>query len=1590
MSSHDGVAVQGWERGADGLAKVVWEQTDVCLKVYAEDPSRVLQDANNERRISEGGYATRQLEELLQNAVDAARKGGERVEVLLTKDTLYVANDGEPFDERGLRSVMASDISSKDDDKIGKFGIGFKSVLAVSTSPRVFSRTVSFGFDKAWATETLKDEGYEFEQYPTMRLARSLDPISEGSARDDNLRELMEWASTVVVVPLAVSYETISRRLYDFPAEFILFSAHIKRARLRNLAESDPAAKRGASGRPADRSISQEAVTDGSVILKSGGVSARWVVKRALHVPSSSARREGGHVASRQQVEVQYALPIPPGSNRLGRFWAYFPTNFETTLTGLINAPWKLSDDRTGLLEGGFNIELLERLPGLVGQALQILSGTNDAVSALDAMPARGLESRNWVDREINDPIFRELRRVPSLPDGTNTLRRPADVKWIGDAPTEWLEHWARIKDAPLEHWLHPSAYSSPERRNKIVRLMQHERGSSDAPTHSGIDEWLEALVSAGTVEASAEAILLAARVAMDAAASTEVRVRNAAADVRSAKIIRLENGEFRAPAKGRVFVRVPGDTSSDVDFVDPALAALPAVREALSQLGIVVMDRSGELRRLLAEAKTPAALKSPDNVWSAIWAVLRDIPRDTALQILREDLGQDLLSHVRVRTAAGTWLPIPQVFLPGRIIPADGSRDRDRLIDPRFHARDEDLLHELDAVDAPVWRMHAPTEAWFAVYEDDMRNAFIAKQPKGGSRPDPAKIQVSAGTKGSPPPWPLAPLRTLSAEGIAAATEHLMSRPVSAWWRVQHTSNASYGTFSVIPPEVWFLRKHGLLRTEYGVRRPTSTLLAGEGIDPSILPAVDVSDAWANALGIERDPETLSAADWRDLKAIADTWRGPEDDERRTTFYAWLPGRIECDSLVVRVGRQLQSVETKNIGVTSEVAVHESMVEAQIPVLFVADADDAERFVETWGMPRGKDLLQEEIVAETSGEAVFLTDMYPPLKLRLDPADQDLRLQPASRLVKMIATPRGQVASPIQARRDGDVILVTATKPTEQIAQVSRVLGLGMDAAAIAKVLQQMERTATNKLRTEIKKAKSDDERLVVAVGVDALRRCVPAQALEVLDGATGGASPTDVASLARSVHGVAILKQLRPALEERGLEPPREWTGRHRTRQWVHDHGFPADWAGFPGSSRAAVEVIDGPAILSPLHDYQDFVTDRIKSMLRGVGNERGMVSLPTGAGKTRVTVQALVNAVREGDVPASVPQIWIAQTDELCEQAAETWTYVWRAIGPQVPMRLGRLWANNEVPEEPGTFQLVIATVDKLNSLVTRSNGEYDWLRQPSVVVIDEAHTSIASSYTRVLDWLGRGARPRKGEVRKPLIGLTATPFRGTSVDETERLAGRYLGNRLDRGAFTKEDPYEELQDMRVLAQVKHRILDGSDAELTASDIAEIEKMKRLPPAVAERLGANLTRTLKVVDSIAALPDDWTILAFAPSVENARVLAALLSHQGIPAVSVSADTETAARRHYVEEFKAGRIRVLTNFNVLTQGFDAPKVQAVYVARPTFSPNVYQQMIGRGLRGPKNGGSEEVLIVNVQDNFQQYGDLLAFREFEYLWTKR
>lgn len=1559
----------GWQAGPTPEAAAVQEQTSICLKVYAEDPSRVLQDANNERRIAHGGYATRQLEELAQNAVDAAQNDGERIEIVLTDEALYVANDGQPFTEKGVRSVMASDVSAKSDETIGKFGIGFKSLLAITRSPRVFSRSVSFVFDSRWAEGTLRREGYTVEHYPTMRLARLLDPQEE-RASDTVLDALMAWASTVVVAPLDVHPRQLADRLRRFQSEFVLFSPHINQAVLRDDTTVAPPPGTEAN---ASRTISQKVASNGVTELHDGTTKTEWVITRTKHRPSAEALSDAGHVAGREQLEIQYALPVRPGT-KLGSFWAHFPTSFKTTMAGIANAPWKLSDDRTALLDSTFNRELLDLLPKLFARALVELDAAGYSQSVLDAMPARGREERNWADKHINEPIYSYLRSVPSLPDGTGALRSPRLLRWAGELETEWLAAWADVPGAPLEEWVHAGAYATTELRSKVDRLI------TDGP--SLVEEWLEALVTDQSVESSAAAIILAAHISRRIGRLRDEEVQNrAATGIRQARLIRLEDGTFARPSKGRVFVRIEGEDRSDVVFVDGELTKVTGVEDDLRQLGIVVMDRSGELRaRLTAVHDTDSR---PD-VWQAVWRTMRELPSDTALRILREDLGEDLEGQLRVRTAAGEWALVGQAFLPGGIVPADGSRDRSHLIDPAFHREDMELLREIGAVDVPQWRHEVPDEPWMDSYKQGMRGAYAHNR---NIRPQQAERAL---VTGSTPAWPLQPLIEMSEAARAAATTHILAHALPPAWKVQ-LPNSKQDALQVIPPEAWFLRKYGLVQTTFGPLHPQRALQPMHDLEFDELPIADVSERTSEALQIKGSPDDLTSNDWNVLKRIVDSWTRPEDDERRYAFYAWLPGRIDPTDLVVRAGRNVERVPLQNIGVTADRTVYESMLEAQIPGLLVIDPDDVDIFQDNWGTPLANDLLQEEVVSELAGEAEYLTDLFPPLKLHLSLEDQEARVQPVSRLVKMIATSKGQIARPIQSRREGDVLLLTAQEDAKRLEQVSDLLGLGIGPEGIQNILTQMAGLRTSKLRAAIRSAPTVEDRLLKAIGIEPLRRSIPAQALLAMKEGPDEASGAEIATLARAVHGINILKQFRAVLEEKGLQPPKEWTGRRLTREWVQSLGFPTDWAGFPTSDRPAVEMIDGPAALSPLHEYQEFVTNQIRALLIGVGTDRGMVSLPTGAGKTRVAVEALIDAVRDRSVSRDVPLLWIAQSDELCEQAAETWSYVWRAKGASIPMRLARLWSNNEAQEEPGAFQLVIATIKKLASIRERSTDDYEWLRTPSVVVIDEAHASITPEYTAVLDWLGRGGRSRDKSERKPLIGLTATPFRGTSDEETVRLVRRYDSNRLDRGAFTNADaPYEELQDMGVLARVNHHLIDGTDVELTGEDEAEIRQMRHIPSAVTERLGSDLERTLRVVDAIADLPADWTVLTFAPSVENARVLAALLTHRDIPSIAISADTDAAARRHYIERFRAGEIRVLTNYNVLTQGFDAPNVEAVFVARPTFSPNVYQQMIGRGLRGPRNGGSEEVLIVNVQDNFAKYGDLLAFNKFEYLWRRR
>jgi superfamily II DNA or RNA helicase len=369
-----------------------------------------------------------------------------------------------------------------------------------------------------------------------------------------------------------------------------------------------------------------------------------------------------------------------------------------------------------------------------------------------------------------------------------------------------------------------------------------------------------------------------------------------------------------------------------------------------------------------------------------------------------------------------------------------------------------------------------------------------------------------------------------------------------------------------------------------------------------------------------------------------------------------------------------------------------------------------------------------------------------------------------------------------------------------------------------------------------------------------------------------------------------------------------------------------------------------------------------------------------LPTGAGKTRVACETVLSLFIEGKLAG--PVLWIAQSLELCEQAVQTFSLVWRGLGDERPMTVGRLWENNIVHEPDTEFSVVVATDAKLN--VIRDNHEYEWLSKASIVIIDEGHRAGDSPmYTKILGWLGVAGTGWK----RPLVGLSATPYKGTSKSSTISLVRRF-GNRIIQ-AFETE-AYQELADLGVLARVKHDVLEGVKIKLFANEADEASRFRRINPAVLDRVGRDQARMRILVDHIMKQDPSWPVLVFTPSVLSAQVLAASLRYRGVVAESVSGQTGRQQRRDVIQRFQAGHVRVLANCDLLIQGFDAPGVKALYIARPTFSPNAYIQMAGRGLRGPANGGKEECLIVDMADDFGDMSRFLGYREYEPLWREQ
>jgi len=245
----------------------------------------------------------------------------------------------------------------------------------------------------------------------------------------------------------------------------------------------------------------------------------------------------------------------------------------------------------------------------------------------------------------------------------------------------------------------------------------------------------------------------------------------------------------------------------------------------------------------------------------------------------------------------------------------------------------------------------------------------------------------------------------------------------------------------------------------------------------------------------------------------------------------------------------------------------------------------------------------------------------------------------------------------------------------------------------------------------------------------------------------------------------------------------------------------------------------------------------------------------------------------------------------------------------------------------------------------------------------------------------------------------VGLTATPFRREYVEDDPEAGTQELrdifGNLIGPTDTLGENVRATLQDRGILARPAFEtIVTNTPMRMPALDfgVPTEEEVERIDRDLAARAD-NPRRRLVVLDRIVPLAQDPRnlILYFGPSVRDAECMAFLLRERQVPAAVISGNTREATRRRTIDRFKRAELRVLCNCEVLTTGFDAPKVSHVVMARPTVSQVLYEQMIGRGLRGRVFGGTETCVILDCQDDFGSapVRPELGYRRFRRIWQQ-
>ncbi|RIA90217.1 P-loop containing nucleoside triphosphate hydrolase protein [Glomus cerebriforme] len=364
-----------------------------------------------------------------------------------------------------------------------------------------------------------------------------------------------------------------------------------------------------------------------------------------------------------------------------------------------------------------------------------------------------------------------------------------------------------------------------------------------------------------------------------------------------------------------------------------------------------------------------------------------------------------------------------------------------------------------------------------------------------------------------------------------------------------------------------------------------------------------------------------------------------------------------------------------------------------------------------------------------------------------------------------------------------------------------------------------------------------------------------------------------------------------------------------------------------------------------LSNLRPYQKECIDTCLNKFLDHKVNRQIVSLPVGSGKTVI----FSNLIKK--IPSPFPDadkvLVLAHREELLDQA---YNQIKKYSDLSIEIDQGGRIAK-------GNAEVILGSVNTLGRVESYRIEKYNPLHFKAII-IDEAHHVAASSYRRILEHFGAD----KKETHLFVWGCSAT---------VRRYDGLSLINAFDEITYHKD----------FLDMIQEKWLCNLRVTTIKTDV-DLSKVKSnnedfLTNDLSKYLNVESRNDIIVRTYLELAAQRKSTLVFGVDISHVESLTTMFRKRGLDARGISSKTKPHIRAETLKDFKERRFPVLVNCGILTEGTDIPNIDCVIMSRPTKSPVLFQQMIGRGMRlSPEK---EDCLVLDFIDSYSKIPDLVT-----------